>query len=96
MSESASSESKTEHPEPCDRRLYLPEFEAWGIDVKQDSEREYCFRKNPGEEFFHLLLPGEIFLRKGDEKFCLSCAFQMDLLTGDRLFWQNRSSSQPV
>ena len=73
--------------EVIDRRLYFPDSEGWELGVKS-GQREYCSYRNPGEEWFHLLLDGELFLQFGEEKVCLNCAFRNGLLTDDRLFWQ--------
>lgn len=73
-----------------DVRLYVPDSEDWRACVKVDSEKAYCYQKNPGEDYFHLILGGEIFLMNGDEKLCLRCALRRGVVTTDRLFWQNR------
>ena len=78
-----------------DLRLYLPESEDWGIEIKRDSERIYCYSKHPGEDWFHLILSGEIYLTRQHERFCLRCAFRMGFLTKDRLFWQHRVPRRP-
>lgn len=74
--------------QPPDQRLYVVEDE-WQAAVKQTSDRDRCYAQNPGEDFFHLILKGEIYLFRGHEKFCLSCATRHGLVTTDRLFWQN-------
>ena len=51
----------------------------------------YCFAKVPGEEYYHQLLHGEIYVQKGDEVYCLRCALRDGILTRDRLFWQRRT-----
>lgn len=76
-----------------DSRLYLPDPEGWEADVKRDWENEYCFSANPGEEFFHQLLNGELYLQRGDEKYCLNCAIRMGILTNDRGHWQKSEGS---
>ena len=81
--------------EVIDRRLYFPDSEGWGLGVKS-GPREYCSHRNPGEEWFHLLLDGELFLQIGEEKVCLNCAFRNGLLTDDRLFWQKGHRRQRV
>lgn len=73
--------------QPFDRRLYLPRSEGWELCVKS-GPREYCYYRNPGEEWFHLLVDGELYLRYGQEKLCLNCAFRHGILTDNRLFWQ--------
>ncbi len=73
-----------------DARLYLPDPAEWEAGIKQDSEKVYCYQKNPGDDFFHLILNGEIYLKSGNEKLCLSCALRRGVVTQDRLHWQHR------
>ena len=70
-----------------DRRLYLPAAEGWQVRVKS-GPREYCYYQSPGEDWFHTLVDGELFLQNGEEKICLNCALRRGVLTTDRLFWQ--------
>ncbi|MEC9010724.1 MAG: hypothetical protein VX877_15780, partial [Planctomycetota bacterium] len=38
-----------------DSRLFLPGWdEGWRVQLKTTWDREYCFSKNPDEEFYHL------------------------------------------
>lgn len=92
----AAARTDTEQPTPrnldeicesLDRRLYLPYPDGWEFRVKS-GPREYCYYRNPGEEWFHLLIDGELFLQFGDEKVCLNCAYRHGILTDNRLFWQ--------
>lgn len=76
-------------PEP-DTRLYIPQHENWQARIKADTEKIYCYAKLPGEDFFHLILNGEIYLVGETEKYCLRCALRVGIATQDRLFWQNR------
>ncbi len=78
-----------------DRRLYFPDSEGWEFRVKSGS-REYCSHRNPGEDWFHLLLDGELFLQFGEEKVCLNCAVRSGLLTDDRLYWQKGHRRQRI
>jgi len=77
-----------------DVRLYVPDSEDWQARVKTDSEKVYCYQKNPGENYFHLILGGELYLVSGTEKLCLTCALSRGVVTTDRLFWQNRVRRQ--
>lgn len=92
----AASHPETEHPamenleansESLDRRLYLPLTDGWEFHVKS-GPREYCYYRNPDEEWFHLLIDGELYLQFGSEKICLNCAVRHGILTDNRLFWQ--------
>lgn len=78
-----------------DRRLYFPNSEGWELRVKSGA-KDYCSRRNPDEEWFHLLVDGELFLQFADEKVCLNCAFRSGLLTDDRLFWQKGHRRQRI
>ena len=72
-----------------DSRLYLPGWEdGWTVKLKTTWEREYCFTKNPGEEFYHLLMAGELYVQYDDEKFCLECAHRRGVISQDRLHWR--------
>jgi hypothetical protein len=78
-------------PDPIpDERLYVPDHDEWEIHIKRDSERLFCYSKLPGEDWFHLLLNGEIYVSRQYEKYCLRCALRLGFLTEDRLFWQHR------
>jgi len=74
-----------------DHRLYVPKQAGWEAAIKQTWEQEYCYSKNPGEDWFHLLANGELYIQRGTEKFCLSCALRLKILTRNRLFWQKGS-----
>ena len=86
------SEPIAENPEDPipDTRLYVPDNEDWGVEIKRDSERIYCYSKHPGQDWFHLILSGEIYVTRQHERYCLRCALRMNFLTQDRLFWQHR------
>ena len=74
-----------------DHRLYLPKHSGWVAVIKQTWEQEHCYLKSPGEDWFHLLANGEIYVQRGSEKYCLTCALHLNILTRDRLFWQKGS-----
>lgn len=73
-------------------RLYVSTPENWEAHLKQTWEKEYCYAQRPEDDFFHLLVCGEIYLKKGTEKYCLSCAYRQGVLTQDRLHWQHKGS----
>ncbi|MFO1020574.1 MAG: hypothetical protein U0903_07750 [Planctomycetales bacterium] len=77
----------------ADHRLYFPDHEGWTAQIKRSWENEYCFTANPGQDFFHLLVNGEIYVQKGAEKYCLNCALRQKVITGDRQYWQRSTSS---
>jgi len=72
-----------------DCRLYVPHPEEWIAALKTGWEKWYCYSKNPDEDFFHLILKGEIYLQSGNEKLCLRCAMRQGIITTERLNWQN-------
>jgi hypothetical protein len=61
------------------RRLYLNE-PGWRIDIKSGSQREFCYMIAPGQDFYHRLRDGEIFLYRDEERLCLACAVRRGLL----------------
>jgi hypothetical protein len=83
----------TAAPDPADGRLYVPDPEGWRARVKQGWDKLYCFYKQPGHEYFHLLMSGEIYLERGEEVVCLMCALRRGIITTDRLNWQHRHRS---
>ena len=74
----------------ADARLYIPQSEGWAAHIKQNSDKLYCHTKNPEEDYFHLIVSGELYLQCDTEVICLSCALRRDILTRDRLFWQHQ------
>lgn len=71
-----------------DRRLYLKQPEAWRLAVKADFSRQYCHARNPGEDFYHLILGGELYVDNGERKLCVNCALRAGILTLDREHWR--------
>ena len=87
MSELNHEDTPPEHDVP-DIRLYVAHPEGWSAHVKQTWDKEYCFQKKPGEDFFHLLMHGEVYLEHDEERYCLECAFRRGTLTHSRINWQ--------
>ena len=73
-----------------DHRLYITDPTAVEIRMKKSSEKGYCHHRFPGEEHFHLLMSGELYVARGDQKICIECALRLGYLTLNRLHWQNR------
>ena len=88
-------EGQIDDPSP-DTRLYVPENADWDVQIKRDSQRIYCYAKLPGQEWFHLILNGEIYVTRQHERYCLRCALRLNFLTQDRLFWQHRIPKRPT
>jgi hypothetical protein len=64
------------------RRMFL--FEpGWHIGVKTGSQREFCHTRAPGQDFYHRLLDGEIFLQREDERLCVPCARRRGLISAE-------------
>jgi hypothetical protein len=60
-------------------RLYV--FEpGWRVSIKRGSHREFCYMMAPGQNYYHRLLDGELFLHHGDERLCLSCAVRRGIV----------------
>lgn len=74
-----------------DYRLYVPDPQGWSARILTSWDKFYCFLKNPGEDYHHAILHGEIYLQRGDEAYCLRCAVRHGMATTDRLFWQHRT-----
>ena len=75
-----------------DQRLYSPHQDVT-IEIGR-GQRDYCYDKNPDEDFFHQIVKGEIHLVVRGEKYCLNCAIRRGMLTDDRLFWQGTTSDR--
>ncbi|HKI17139.1 MAG TPA: hypothetical protein VKA15_04640 [Isosphaeraceae bacterium] len=60
-------------------RLFLLES-GWRISIKTDSQRAFCFMMAPGQDFYHGLLDGEVFVQRGEQRFCIACAIRRGLI----------------
>ena len=76
-----------------DIRVYVAHPEGWSAHVKRSWDKEYCFQKRPGEDYFHLLMHGEVYLEHDEERYCLQCALRRGILTHNRVNWVK--GSQP-
>jgi hypothetical protein len=57
-------------------------FESgWRVGVKRGSTREFCHMTAPGQDFYHRLLDGEIFLTREAERLCFACASRRGLIS---------------
>jgi hypothetical protein len=77
-------------PAEIERRLYVPEHQHWTVRVLAGTDRQYCHQHAPGQDYFHLIVPGEICVEGDDEVLCLNCAVRRGVVTTDRLYWQRR------
>ncbi len=64
---------------PVARRMFIFE-RGWTVGVKTGSQRELCHMMAPGQEFYHRLGDGEVFVQQSTEKLCLACAFRRGLI----------------
>jgi hypothetical protein len=61
------------------RRMFLAE-PGWRISVKTGNDREFCYMRAPGQDYYHRLLDGEVFVHRDEERLCLSCAMRRGLV----------------
>jgi hypothetical protein len=61
-------------------RLFV--FEpGWRVSIKHGSHREFCYAMAPGQDYYHRLLDGELYVHHGDERLCLSCATRRGVIS---------------
>jgi hypothetical protein len=78
--------SSQSSPLACDdetaisRRMFIFET-GWRVCVKTGSTRELCYMMTPGQDYYHRLLDGEIFLVRDDERLCFACASRRGLIS---------------
>ncbi len=72
-----------------------PAFRGLDRQDQDQLDKDYCYSKNPGEDYFHLLLCGEVYLENGEERLCLNCAVRRSVATDDRLYWQRGARRAP-
>lgn len=70
----------TERKRPDAHRLFLHE-PGWRIALKLDSVREFCYATAPGQDYYHRLLDGEVYLHNIETRLCLACAERRGLLS---------------
>ena len=76
------SDDPDEDRRPFPRRMFI--FEpGWRVGVKAGSDREFCYMMAPGQDFYHRLLDGEVFLHRHAEKICLACASRRGLIAAE-------------
>ena len=61
-------------------RMFVHE-PGWGIHIKRGSDRAFCYVMNPGENHYHRLVDGELFLQHGEERICLACASRRGIIS---------------
>lgn len=60
-------------------RIFLRE-PGWEFGRKQGSTREFCHQMAPGEDSYHRLSDGELFLERDGERLCMPCAERRGML----------------
>ncbi len=60
-------------------RIFLRE-PGWQVGMKIGSDREFCATMFPGEDYYHRLSDGELFIHRSEERLCLPCAERRGLL----------------
>lgn len=60
-------------------RLFLREM-GWTFATKSGTEREYCYSMSPGQDFYHRLMDGELYLQGTEERLCIPCAARRGLI----------------
>ena len=77
---SQSAELTSDDETPTSRRMFI--FESgWRVGVKTGSTRELCYMMLPGQDYYHRLLDGEIFLLRDGERLCFACAARRGLIS---------------
>lgn len=61
-------------------RLFLYE-PGWTVDLKVGSERVFCYMMAPGQNYYHRLLDGELYVRNHEERLCFACAERRGLIS---------------
>lgn len=61
-------------------RLFLHE-PGWRVALKVGSEKTFCYMMAAGQDYYHRILDGEIFIAHADERLCLACAQRRGLIT---------------
>lgn len=67
-------------PSEAGRRLFVHE-PGWRISIKRGSDRVFCHMMAPGQDYYHRLLDGELFLHQDSERLCLSCAARRAIIS---------------
>lgn len=65
--------------DPIVPRLLIRE-PGWEVRLKSGSEKMLCYMIAPGEDHYHRIADGEIYLSRGNLRVCLPCADRHGLL----------------
>ena len=64
---------------PILRRVFLRE-PGWRVGLKIGSEKSFCYQITPGEDAYHRISDGEVYVYHGEERLCLPCAERRKLI----------------
>ena len=54
---------------------------GWTVQVKRGNEREFCHIMAPGQDYYHRLRDGELYLQRAEDRICLACATRRGIIT---------------
>jgi hypothetical protein len=72
--------AETSEPPITPHRLFLYE-PGWRVGLKVGSEKTFCYMMKPGQDYYHRLLDGEIYLYNNEERICFACAVRRGLIS---------------
>jgi len=61
-------------------RLYVHEA-GWQVSIKRGSERTFCHTMTPGQDHYHRLMDGELYIHQDAERVCLACAARRGIIS---------------
>lgn len=65
---------------PAGARLFVHEA-GWSVSVKRGSDRTFCHMMTPGQDYYHRLMDGELYLHREPERLCLACAARRGIIS---------------
>lgn len=68
---------------PHDLRVYQRDT-TYVPQINLADTRMYCHAQQEGEEYYHRIALGEVYLNRDDENFCLNCGFRRGLISLER------------
>lgn len=72
-----------------DRRLYMAE-PGWTPKLNRGDFRMFCHHLEAGENHYHRIANGEIYVCRDDENYCFNCACKRGILTAERPTLENQ------
>ncbi|WP_165248711.1 hypothetical protein [Paludisphaera soli] len=74
------SDAKPSADREAGKRLFVHE-PGWRISIKRGSDRVFCHMMAPGQDYYHRLMDGELYLHQDSERICLSCASRRGIIS---------------